>query len=165
MCGGGFEGILGYSGISHAHGTYNSRRSSWHARSSTVGWRRVSDLWNIAGSTALSASRTPCARRQEADAHPCNRRRNARCRLRIGHGSVLPELDSGAARGGPVFSRGELRSRRTRLERSGARATHCAADCAGLACAAECSRRTRAIRSRGAFLRRLRELGLRESVS
>ena len=62
--------------------------------------------------------RAPRASQRETDAHPRNRRRHTDSGLRIRHGRVLPQLDAGAVAGGTVHSRGKLRPRRTRLERS-----------------------------------------------
>jgi hypothetical protein len=64
-----------------------------------------------------------------------------------------------------VHSRGKLRPRRTRLERSGARAAHGKADRAGATHAAECNRCARAIRSRWTLVRRICEPGVRANVS
>lgn len=70
--------------------------------------RRIPNHWNIAGPWALSASGTPAPLRQEKDAHPCNRGRHTDGGLRIGHGSVVLELDPCAGGSGAVLSRGEL---------------------------------------------------------
>src|SRR5216683_5309730 len=115
---------------------------------------------NVAGPPALSAPWTPRASQREADAHPPNRRRHTERGLRIRHGRVLPELDAGASGSGAVYSRGKVRPRRTRLERSGARAAHGTADRAGATHAAGCHRCARAIRSRWALVRRVCEPGV-----
>src|SRR6266436_5524367 len=160
-----FERIVGYSGISHGDGYHNSRGSPWDASSAAGGWRRLPDHWNVAGSPALSASGTPRVAQREADAHPSNRRRHTDSGLRIRHGGVLLELDASAVGGGAVLPRGELRPRRSRLERSDVRAAHGTADCAGVACTLGCGGCAWAIRSRWALFRRLCQQSVRTPIS
>src|SRR5229473_3957141 len=114
--------------ISHSNGTYDSRDFPRHTRSAGGGRHLVPGHRNVAGPPTLSAPWAVRASQQGTDAHPRNRRRHTNCGLRIRHGRVLPELDAGAAVGGAVRLRGKLRPRRTRLERSGARAAHGSAD-------------------------------------
>ena len=108
----------------HADGPYDSRGSCWHAHCAGGGGCHLPGNRNVAGPPAISAPWAPRASQQKADAHPRNRRRHTDCGLRIVRERVLPELDAGAAVCDEVRSRGKLRSRQTRLERSGARATH-----------------------------------------
>src|SRR5712691_2718771 len=107
--------------ISHANGTYDSLGSPGHTRSAGDGRGGVPGHRNVAGPPAFPAPGAPCASQRAANAHPRNRRGLTDRGLRVRHGRVLLELDVGAAAGGAVCSRGELRPRRTRLERSGAR--------------------------------------------
>src|SRR6266850_3914848 len=139
------EHILGLFRVPHANGTYDSRGSCCGTRSAGGGRRCLPGHRNVAGPPTFPAPWTLRASQREADARPSNRRRYTDCGLRIGHGRVLPELDTGAAAGGAVHSRSKLRPRRTRLERSCARAAHGSADRAGATHAAGCHGFARAI--------------------
>src|SRR5713101_9524942 len=151
--------------ISHANGTYDSLGSPGHTRSAGDGRGGVPGHRNVAGPPAFPAPGAPCASQRAANAHPRNRRGLTDRGLRVRHGRVLRELDVGAAAGGAVCSRGELRPRRTRLERSGARAALGSADRAGPTRAAGCGGRARAVRFGGSLVRRICEPGVRRPVS
>ena len=151
--------------LSHENGAYVPRDFPRHTRCVGSGGCRLPGNRNLAGPPTLSAPWAPRASQRGADAHPCNRRRHTDCGLRIRHGRILLELDAGAASGGAVQSRGKLRPRRTRLERSAARAAHGPADRPGATHAAGCNRCARAVRSRWALVRRLCKSGVRAPIS
>src|SRR5712692_9674231 len=151
--------------VSRANSAYVSLGSPRHTRRAGSGGCHLPGHRNVAGPPALSTPWAPRASQRETDAHPRNRRRHTGRGLRIGHGRVVLELDTRAAAGGAVRLRGELRPRRTWMERFCKRAAHGSADRAGTTHAAGRCKCARTIRSRWALVRWICEPGVRTHVS